>query len=80
MSSYLPRNELFSGFEGQNDDDILANDGDGIGLLIERKAGFEAKEVLQRERGLRLAFLIAVAWVSVQLQVEAIWNQSNCIY
>lgn len=77
MGSYLPRNELFSGLKGQNDDDILADDGDSVGFLIERKAGLEAEEVLKRERRLCLALLVAIAWVSVQLQVEAIWNQGN---
>lgn len=77
VRAYLPRNELFPGLKCQNYDDILADDGDGVGLLVERKAGLESKEVLQRERRLCLALLVAIAWVSVQLQVKAIWNQRN---
>lgn len=77
MSSYLPRNELFSGLKGQNHDDVLTDDSDSVGLLVKRETRFKAKEVLQRERCLRLTLFEAVARVAVQLKVEAIWNQRN---
>lgn len=50
----------------------MADDGDGVGLLVQREARLEAEEVLEGEGRLGLTFLVSVLRVSVQLEVEAI--------
>lgn len=68
----LPGDEPLASFEGQHHGDVLADDGDGVGLLVQREAGLEAEELLQGEGRLRLTLLEAVLGVAVQLEVETV--------
>ena len=72
----LPLDEALARVEGQHDRDVLADDGDRVGLLVEGEAALRAQKVLQAERRLGLALLVAVLAVGVQLQVQAVCKQS----
>lgn len=76
---HLPLDEALPRVERQHHDHVLTDDGDGVGLLIESEAGFEAEEVLQRQRRLGLSLLVAVLGVAVQLEVEAICNEGSML-
>lgn len=77
VGTNLPLDEALPRVEGQHDDDVLAQDGNRVRLLVQREAGLAAEIVLQRQRRLRLAILVAVFGVAVQLQVQAVWRDGN---
>lgn len=71
----LPLYQSLSRIESQNDDDVLADDGDGVRLLVERKSRFDSEEVLKGQRRLGLSLLVAIFRISVQLQMQTICNE-----
>lgn len=75
--TYLPLYQSFSGVEPQHHYHVLADDGDRVGLLVQREAGLDAQEVLQGEGRLGLAIFVAILGVAVQLQVQTVWKEGE---
>lgn len=74
---HLPLNEPFPRVKGQHNGHVLAQNGDSVGLFVQRKPGFHAQKLLQGERRLCLSMFVAVLGVTVQLQVETIWKERS---
>lgn len=74
MVYYLPLDEAFACIECQHHNNILTNNSDCVWFLVQCKARFDTKKMLQRQWGLRLALFISILWVSVELQMQTIYN------